>query len=253
MKITYNNQTIDFYNFRIASRQILVSLSGGCDSAAAAFLTCKHFPGITLIPYTARDQNAPKDADAAEQIVKWLQSRFPKTNIHNLQIFEFNDRTEDFVSFKECKRAIKGTKRFNKLNKTQVSKILQLDKISQSMINQHPNAVRLDGMTLNPPIEDMKKLGFYKIAERRRDKEEEERPQLLIGINNNIIYQPWANVDKKFVADIFKKNNLMDTLFPLTRSCVGTAKQTDNFTRECHSCFWCWEKKWAFDLEWSDK
>ena len=50
----------------------------------------------------------------------------------------------------------------------------------------------------------------------------------------------------------YKENNLMDTLFPITRSCVGTAKQTRNFTVECHQCFWCHEKKWAFDLKWEE-
>jgi hypothetical protein len=63
----------------------------------------------------------------------------------------------------------------------------------------------------------------------------------------------YANVDKKFVAGVYKENGLMDTLFPLTGSCVGTAKQTDNFTKECRQCFWCHEKKWAFDLEWDDE
>ena len=42
----------------------------------------------------------------------------------------------------------------------------------------------------------------------------------------------------------------MKDIFPLTRSCVGVANLTDNYTKNCHQCFWCYEKKWAFDLKW---
>lgn len=248
MKLTYNNTTIDFFDFDLP-KQMLVSLSGGCDSSAAAYLTSKHFPSIELIPFTSKDQNAPKDAEAADQIVKWLQKEFPNNVIHDLEVYEFNDRTEEFVTFKECKRHIKQIPRYAKLNITQMSKVLQLNQNSWKLLEKYPGAIRLDGMTRNPPAAEMKKLNFYEKAERRRDLEQPEMLQLLIG-DTDTIYKPWINVDKKFVADIFKQNNLTESLFPLTRSCVGTARQTDNFTRECHQCFWCHEKKWAFDLTW---
>ena len=51
---------------------------------------------------------------------------------------------------------------------------------------------------------------FYNQAERIRDPGEGKMIK-----NGWSIYHPYINVDKKFVADIFKTHNLMNTLFPL--------------------------------------
>ena len=40
----------------------------------------------------------------------------------------------------------------------------------------------------------------------------------------------------------------MKTLFPYTASCTGDAETTNNFTMPCGKCFWCYEKKWAFNM-----
>lgn len=249
MHLTYDNKTISFFNFDLPQK-VCISLSGGLDSASVLYLICKHFPQIEIIPFCARDLNAPKDADAAIEIVKWMQKQFPHVKIQDLDIYNFNDRDESFVSFKECDLAIKNIARFQKLNRVQVSKIIQVDRIAQSVVAKNDYTLRIDGMTRNPPKKDMKRLGFFDKAERRRD-QGDIRPQLYRTRNNlNDMYQPYANADKKFVADVYRQNNLLDTLYPLTRSCVGTARQTDNFTKECRQCFWCYEKAWAFNHEW---
>lgn len=253
MKITHGNQTIDLFATEIPSLMPL-SLSGGLDSASLFYLVSKYFPQIEILPYTCRDQNATKDADAAVNIYKWMKSEFPNNKIRDIEIYEFNDRTEDFVSFRTIDKTIKRYPQFKGMRRTQVSKIIQIDTISWNIMKRFPGAVRLDGMTRNPPTIEMKKYNFYEKAERRRD---QERPLINEYRANGkdlhfYIYQAYINVDKKFVAGVYKDNNLMETLFPLTRSCIGTAKQTDNFTRECRQCFWCHEKKWAFDLEWND-
>lgn len=251
MKITHGNQTIDLFAEKIPSI-CPISISGGADSASLFYLISKYFPQVQLIPYTCRDQNAPKDAIAATNIVKWMQQQFPDNKIRDIEIFDFNDRTEDFVSYKDCDLVINSYPQYFGMRRTQISKIIQIDNISKKLMQKFPGAIRLDGMTRNPPKEDMKRLNFYHLAERRRDK---ELPK-IIEYRENIydpvmsIYQPYANIDKKFVAGVYNENNLIETLFPLTRSCVGTARQTDNFTRECHKCFWCYEKAWAFDLKW---
>ena len=257
MKLTYGEQTLDLFPFEIPAI-MPISLSGGLDSASAFYLISKYFPQIEIIPYTCRDQNAPKDAEAAEKIVKWMKKEFFNNKIHDIQIFDFNDRTEDFVSFEKVDKITAQYPQFKGMRRTQVSKIIQVDRISWNIMAKYPGAVRIDGMTRNPPTEEMKRLGFYVKAERRRAQDEpiiqEYRTFESAGQSDLVhnIYQIYANVDKKFIAAIYQEHNLMETLFPLTRSCVGTAKQTDNFTRECHDCFWCHEKKWAFNLEWDE-
>jgi len=253
MKLTYGGQKINLFPVEVPEK-VTISLSGGADSASLLFLVAKNFPEIIVYPVTCRDQNAPKDADAAVEIVNWIKNYFPNNNIQDIQIFDFNDKTEDFVTFEKVDEVTEKYPQFTGMRRTQVSKIIQVDRINWNIMTQHPGAVRLDGMTRNPPDEEMKRLGFYEKAERRRDQDkplvEEYRKYRESEFLN--IYQAYINVDKKFVAGVYQENGLMETLFPMTRSCVGTARQTDNFTRECHQCFWCHERKWAFDLVWEE-
>ena len=94
MILKYGNQEVDFWNIKedimksphkeialkdvdfdddFLPKQVVVSLSGGCDSSSATYLTLKHFPQIEIFPFMCNDVNAPKDAGAAEEIVKLLQ------------------------------------------------------------------------------------------------------------------------------------------------------------------------------------
>jgi hypothetical protein len=60
-------------------------------------------------------------------------------------------------------------------------------------------------------------------------------------------YHPFAAVDKKFIFQIYKDYELIDTLYPITRSCECTeAHLCDNWEGHCGDCWWCLERKWAF-------
>tara|TARA_B110000238_G_C16102225_1_gene428694 strand:- start:146 stop:955 length:810 start_codon:yes stop_codon:yes gene_type:complete len=269
MNITYNNITIPFYdieqlqidtglirqgielNSQGLPESIVVSLSGGADSASALYLSCKHFPNLNYYPFTARDvgNNALKDAIAADIIVKYIQMKFPNANLHDIETFDFNDRDPAINS--EAQLAIDGKHdsellkkdkdEYSKLNIRQMSKIILLESICDTMVSKFKLPMILDGMTGNPPPEALEIFGNK--GENRRNYYT-NKPRL--GYNR---YKPFLNVDKKFVANIYKENDIMD-LFEITRSCTGTKKDTDNYTKECHKCFWCYERKWAFDLIW---
>ena len=93
MEITYNGITIPFFTSKETKNlndvkldenglpyQVLVSLSGGCDSASALYLALTHFPDIEWLPYTCRDLNAPGDADSAIMFIDKMQREFPHAN-----------------------------------------------------------------------------------------------------------------------------------------------------------------------------
>lgn len=56
------------------------------------------------------------------------------------------------------------------------------------------------------------------------------------------VWQPFINLNKKDLAEIYEQEDLLDNLFPLTKSCVSR-DQTP-----CYKCFWCYEKLWAFGM-----
>ena len=62
--------------------------------------------------------------------------------------------------------------------------------------------------------------------------------------HDGFLYQPFVNKDKKTIADVYRQLNLMETLFPVTRSCeqIGKLEYYDH----CGKCWWCEERQWGF-------
>lgn len=248
MKLTYGGQTIDLFD-KYEPNQVLLSLSGGLDSAALFFLLCRYFPRMHIVPYTGKDLNAPFDALCAQDITDWMKNRFPEVEIYDREEFEFDhhdpywhqravDGWEDsFVLVNGVK-----TPRCNHING--LTKMLMIHHFTEKLKKSYPEALQMAAQTSNPPVEEMKELGFYDLAERRRDAPNSDKQAWMTSL-----YQPFIHVDKKFIAGIYKEHEL-DELFHLTGSCIGTSDQTDYFTKECRQCFWCHEKKWAFNLKW---
>lgn len=102
--------------------------------------------------------------------------------------------------------------------------------------------VQYSGITSNPPPEaNLHINGQEHLRDTSVDRPLETSCYFSYYIN------PFFQVDKSFVAKLYKYFNVMETLFPLTRSCEGEAHDTDNFTKHCGKCWWCRERLWAFD------
>ena len=50
-------------------------------------------------------------------------------------------------------------------------------------------------------------------------------------------------MDKKDIARLYEEEGILDDLFPLTRSC----ENDDTLDYHCGFCWWCDERKWAFN------
>lgn len=92
------------------------------------------------------------------------------------------------------------------------------------------------GVTAFPPIEVLKNLGDIPDIFNKRDPEE-KRP-----LYNGKYYAPFFNHNKKDIYDMYKKLDLVDNLFPLTRSCEDFVLRSGH----CGVCWWCKERHWAF-------
>ena len=51
--------------------------------------------------------------------------------------------------------------------------------------------------------------------------------------------RPFFNLDKRQIAELYKQHNLLDTLFPLTVSCITEITH-------CGECWFCKERIWGF-------
>jgi len=242
VNITYGNQTIDFK----CPDKVLLSLSGGLDSASLFYLICYHFPDTEIVPYTGQDVTAPMDYECARDVLQYMKETFPTVNIKDHDVYKFDIMDPEWREYAASKREEEmvtladGTKIDKCPKLSGLVKILMLRSNTKRLCEVYPDYVILTGMTANPPVEEQHKYGFYDVAERRRDDKS-------ISPWFKQMYQPYVNVDKKFVAGIYKDHNLMETLYPFTSSCVGSERDTEYFTKGCGKCFWCNEKKWAFE------
>jgi 7-cyano-7-deazaguanine synthase in queuosine biosynthesis len=67
---------------------------------------------------------------------------------------------------------------------------------------------------------------------------------------DNTIYTPFANIDKTTIANMYTELDVMDSLFPVTRSCEWKESMggDDPGLEHCGTCWWCEERLWAFNL-----
>jgi hypothetical protein len=99
------------------------------------------------------------------------------------------------------------------------------------------------GLTAAPPLEVSSKFTGLEVHQRINSV---DRDPLVVRSNylgeNNYIYAPFFNIDKKKIRQIYDELGVIDTLFPLTRSCEDK-EQTEG---HCGKCWWCCERFWAF-------
>ncbi len=125
-----------------------------------------------------------------------------------------------------------------------------------------------NGVTANPP---KKVLDTFKLKSLELDRDPSVERDVLSSYQLSLVfdrdpnverdvlsvddiwYSPWTNIDKKIIASMYKEENLIETLFSITRSCVYDP--TNHYFIEnvkdpgyghCGGCWWCEEREWAF-------
>lgn len=244
MIFNFGDQTIDLFSETDypdgPPDKILLGLSGGLDSSSLLYLILTYFPEIEVFIYCANDYHHPTDYLCAIDCAHYFLEKFPNSKLHEPFVFNFNRTDGEWMSL--AKEDIDCGK-VTGMSQAGHAKQLAVDSNVQKYQKEAcADAVHITARTANPPIEIMKELGFYDHAEPRRN--QETKHQTLF--NNGTSYLPYVNVDKKFVAGIYHEFGLMDDLFPLTGSCVGSPADRLWNETPCGKCFWCNEKMWAF-------
>lgn len=93
------------------------------------------------------------------------------------------------------------------------------------------------GITANPPHDEHQHFHHYSGAVEPRQRNPEIVRKISPGMN---WFTPYTNNNKRDIVTEYDKLGLMDTLFPLTRSCTGG----ENFSH-CGDCWFCEERAWA--------
>jgi 7-cyano-7-deazaguanine synthase in queuosine biosynthesis len=92
------------------------------------------------------------------------------------------------------------------------------------------------GQTVNIDIEEKRGLDVVK-----------ELVKCSIGkyqgkLIEEIEVRPFFNMNKKNISAKYAELGLLDTLFPITKSC----EDRSILKGHCGKCWWCLERKWAF-------
>ena len=196
---------------------IAVSLSGGADSAILFHHACDVLPDKTFIPWSGFDTRRPDSIFYAMEVYSFVKRSYPNVNILPHHIFKYTTMSG---------------------SKMQTSE-------------KHKFTVTLNGMTCNPPDEAIKKFKMnvdtgHGVIEPRRSLR--DRPQWLHS-HFRSLYSPFVQEDKSYVKMMYEKYGVLDSLFPLTASCIGFPDETDNGQKPCRNCVWCKERLWAFGEE----
>jgi len=119
----------------------------------------------------------------------------------------------------------------------------------QKDIDKQEINIVYDGTTMNPPHAIATKfVPDFEFDYTRNDSGENE-----LSYKDDKFYMPWANTDKKGIARMYRDENLIESLLPITRSCEydPTCEYFDNIKdpglEHCGECWWCKEKEWGFN------
>lgn len=203
-------------NLDIYRGPIGVSFSGGADSSILLYNLMKHCEDKIYIFSTGNNQRSRHNVSVATQVVERCIQLTGNSNIeHHISYCEVQ-------SFETL---------FPKLR-------FYIDNNIVNMI--------YTGITENPPAEVSERFKL-KITELKRNTGI-EKPYLIDGV----AYTPWCNVNKRSIASMYEQDNLINELFPLTRSCEYDPTSNyftnikDPVLGHCGECWWCEEREWAF-------
>lgn len=107
----------------------------------------------------------------------------------------------------------------------------------------------VNGLTANPPITEVGDT-LYGDSSKERD----EADVILQKLKSKRVQYPFLFSNKRVVSHFYNKFDLLETLFPITRSCEAEMKETEYFTKDCFEvrpkdqcCWWCRERQWGFE------
>lgn len=217
MIVDYISEKPIHFNLPTFFKKVGIKISGGADSAIVAYMLAKYIkeerPDMTIIPITVTHIQKNYQVEFSKKVMAFIENEFD---------IKFG---EQYVSMAESEETYAQT---------------QHDLVNKLFSDNTIDCLYM-GLTHNPPMEVMMTFAPMVIEAGFPDRNHTAPKNPKISMSR---YAPLINMDKKEVAELFRQYGLMDTLFPLTRSCEDV---TTDFTEHCKiKCFHCHERFWGF-------
>jgi hypothetical protein len=223
----YNEEETDYIDLYIPKKGPLgILMSGGADSSLLAFLLAKTIKDynldVKILPISFKRDNKPWNLWVATYVIE---------NIENILDIK---KGEIFLNHNYCY--------FGNHEKPEFHKNLEIH--FKTLKDKNLVTMLYNGMTKNPDpipseLEDQRETKRDNPIERINNLPQESREEFIISM-------PFIFQDKSFIANLYKKHDLLNSLFPYTRSCEGFLDKTDFYRSSCEKCWWCRERTWAF-------
>jgi len=214
-------QTIEF-TIPIPHTKICINISGGADSAILLYMLInyceEHIPEAEIHIITS-----------ANPIKSWKNAKWSTTVID--QLLHLTNTT-----------LIKSHYTFYSDDQRRT----ELDDTEKMIQEQHGITFTINGTTQNPPVERSKTFGPPTFKKRDPG---HGMLTLYVRDTNITSWVPFRTADKRIVAHLYKHFDMLEALFPYTRSCewhphvFSSANPGDG---HCGECWWCKEREWAF-------
>jgi 7-cyano-7-deazaguanine synthase in queuosine biosynthesis len=202
----------DSLDFTIYPGNIGICVSGGVDSALLLYFTLKYATEHVHVFSLASQEKQLTNTHAAINVINKCIELTGNYNLtHHMSYVSAQTKENLF------------TLPFQFLNSNTISTIYT-------------------GITKNPPRHVTDSFILPTLENQERD------PDVTRNVKQEFFYIPWTNIDKLDLHDIYEKYNLMDTLYPVTRSCewVSYTNWPDPGDNHCGKCWWCQERVWGF-------
>jgi 7-cyano-7-deazaguanine synthase in queuosine biosynthesis len=205
-------------------KNVGIRLSGGCDSAIIGYLLGKYVkeerPDISLVAISLDVQGKDYQINIAKKVMNFIENEFD---------IKFKNH---FTGLIEDQR---------------ISGKMQADLCSRLLANNEIDCY-FTGLTRNPPDEEMRKFAvdiFDIPAAESAIHRSHDGTKLTVDGNR---YFPLINIDKKGVAELYQQFDLLDRLFPLTKSCENFSPESmAAISVHCETLCWqCCERGWGF-------
>jgi|TARA_Y100000310_G_scaffold329034_1_gene398200 hypothetical protein len=168
----------------------------------------------------------------------------PITLIESTKPFQFMYSSMSLQKISELTGITFGTHYFNMVHTHLICE--GQDELVISLYDNEIIEGHFYGVTLNPPAD-----AFPDQAGVDHDRDRlpaGARYPTVIDDNN---WQPFANIDKKGICELYESLGVLNELFPLTHSCEmihGEYLMQLDLSKHCgyDSCWWCQERLWGF-------